>query len=378
MGKIILKKFTILYVEDELETQEFISDILKKYFKEVYIGSNGKEGLELFKQKNPNIVLSDIMMPVCNGIEMCKQIKKLNPHQSIAIFTAFDEHDYLTQAVNMGLDKYISKPFDAQHFFRALINIAKVLQSDIDKANANQLLEVQSKVASMSEMLGNISHQWRQPLSIISTSASGIIVSKEFNYISETTEKEMLKKIVQQADMLSKMIEDIGDFFKETSHKSDELDIKSIINKVIDLTDDIYKQNHIQIVSNIQSCIISQNQNHIVQAFLNIFHNTKDAFILNAIDSKRYFFIDVKIKNNNLIITFKDNAGGIPEDIIDKVFEPFFTTKHQYYGTGVGLYMTHKIINKHLNGIINVKNAQYKYDEQSYLGASFCVELQIK
>ena len=378
MGKIILKNFTILYVEDEVETQEFISDILKKYFKEVYVGDNGKEGLELFKQKNPDIVLSDIVMPVMNGIDMCKQIKQIDPHQSIAIFTAFDEHDYLTQAINMGLDKYISKPFDAQHFFKALLSIAKVLKSDIDKAHIEHLLEVQSKVTSMGEMLNNIAHQWRQPLSVISTSASGIKCQKEFGHISDVQENEMLDKIIEQTEFLSQAIDDFGDFFKDTKYEQKDVDIKNVIEQVINLTTNTYKSNFIEVVSTVQNQIIDKNQNQLIQAFLNIFHNTKDAFILNNINSNRYFFIDTKIKDDNLIITFKDNAGGIKEDIINRVFEPFFTTKHQYYGTGVGLYMTHKIINKHLNGTIEIVNEQFEYNDMIFMGACIRIILPLR
>lgn len=378
MSKKILKNFTILYVEDEIETQNFIFDILKKYFQSVYIASNGQEGLDVYKEKNPDIVLCDIVMPVMNGIEMCKHIKTINPHQSIAIFTAFDEHNYLKTAINMGLDKFVSKPFDAHNFFRALISIAKVLQLDIEAKQKEQEAQIQSKIKSMGEMLGNIGHQWRQPLSIISTSASGIMMSKELDFLTLEEENNMLNQIVNQTNLLSQIIDDFRNIFQDPHYKPQEINIKNVLEEAIVQMTDISKQYYINLVPNLIDCSIEQNKNQLIQVFLNIFHNTKDAFLFNDSLEERYFFIDTKIKKNSLVITFKDNAGGIKEDVIDKVFEPFFTTKHQYYGTGMGLYITHEIVNKHLNGTIDISNKEFQYNGSNYFGACIKIVLPLE
>jgi len=378
MSKKILKNFTILYVEDEIETQNFISKILKKYFKSVYIASNGKDGLEICKQKNPDIVLSDIFMPVMNGIKMCEQIKILNPHQNIAIFTVFDEHDYLKQAVNIGVDKFIAKPFDANNFFKALIDIAKVLQLDIEIEKQEHEVQFKQKLKSMNEMLQNIAHQWRQPLNVISTSASGIIISKELNTLTLDEETDMLNKIINQTELLSQTIDDFRDIFHDSHSEFAKQNIKNILEEAIVQVAEISKQYNIDIVPNLIDYSINENKNQIIQLFLNIFHNAKDAFLYKDTQTKRYFFIDLSVQEDSLIITFKDNAGGINEDIIDKVIEPFFTTKHQYYGTGMGLYIVHEIVNKHLNGTIDISNDKFQYNETCHFGTCVTIVLPLK
>ena len=96
------------------------------------------------------------------------------------------------------------------------------------------------------------------------------------------------------------------------------------------------------------------------RVFINIINNSKDAFIEKKIED-RVIFISIKKFPNRILIEIKDNAGGVEEDILDKVFEPYFTTKHQYNGTGIGLYMSNQIIKTHLNGDIFMKNCSFKY-----------------
>jgi len=126
-----LNKITILYVEDELETQEVIKEILKQACKEVFVASDGVEGLEIYKEKEPNIVLSDIVMPNMNGIEMCQKIKELNPNQHIALFTAYNAPEFKGDALALKIDSYIMKPFDDKQFFSALNYMAMAFHTNL-------------------------------------------------------------------------------------------------------------------------------------------------------------------------------------------------------------------------------------------------------
>ena len=115
-----LKNFTILYVEDEETTQELISEILKTSCKEVFVANDGKEGLELYKEKSPDIVLSDIAMPNMDGLTMSEAIKEIDPNQPIALFTAFSQSAYLKRAAGIGIATYILKPLNEEQFFNSL------------------------------------------------------------------------------------------------------------------------------------------------------------------------------------------------------------------------------------------------------------------
>jgi len=121
--------FTILYVEDDIDTQELIESILQAYFKEVFVASDGEEGLSIYKKKNPDIVLSDISMPKMDGLEMSEAIQKIDPQQLIALFTAFNEPKYLDKAAELGIDTYIMKPLDEKQFFNSLSFLAITLET---------------------------------------------------------------------------------------------------------------------------------------------------------------------------------------------------------------------------------------------------------
>jgi YesN/AraC family two-component response regulator len=129
---MLLKNLTILYVEDDIETQKLIKRILNSSTKEVYIANNGKEGLKLYKEKKPDIVLTDICMPKMNGLEMSEEIKKINPNQAIGIFTAFDEPDYIKEASRLDIGTYILKPFEKEQFFNSLEYLRMIVESQKD------------------------------------------------------------------------------------------------------------------------------------------------------------------------------------------------------------------------------------------------------
>jgi len=117
-------------------------------------------------------------------------------------------------------------------------------------------------------------------------------------------------------------------------------------------------------------------ENELTQCFINIFNNAKD--VLNEKNIKnKLLFISTSAKNNKAIIKIKDNAGGIPDDIINKVFEPYFTTKHKSQGTGLGLHITYKLIVDGMDGNIEVNNVEFEYDGKECVGAEFTITLPI-
>jgi len=129
---MLLKNLTILYVEDDIETQKLIKKILNSSTKEVYVANDGEEGLKIYKEKNPDIVLTDICMPKMNGLEMSREIKKINPNQPIGIFTAFDEPEYIKEASQLDIGTYILKPFDREQFFNSLEYLGMIADSQKD------------------------------------------------------------------------------------------------------------------------------------------------------------------------------------------------------------------------------------------------------
>ena len=239
----------------------------------------------------------------------------------------------------------------------------------------NRISIQQSRMASMGEMLENIAHQWRQPLSTISVCASGMEVKKELGILSEEDININLKHIKDTTQYLSNTIEDFRSFFSQDKISAD-LDIRNTLKKVFDLVNATFAKNSITVVRDIKSITFTSFENELIQVLMNILINAKDA--LENKNSEKLVIIKVKKLHERIVITIRDNAGGIDESIIDKIFEPYFTTKHQYKGTGIGLYMSKLIVEKHLNGEITAKNSTFKYNDKEYKGALFQIILPIK
>ncbi len=250
---------------------------------------------------------------------------------------------------------------------------------DISELKAkDKLIAEQSKMVAMGEMIGNIAHQWRQPLSTISTAASGIKFQKEMNILSDQMFDEALEGIVRNAKHLSKTIEDFKEFIKGEK-KQIIFNIKSNINKNLSILEGMLKNESIKVVVNIPDYVEIYNYpNELTQSFLNIINNSKDALVLKTKRSElRLILIDVIIENKRVNIKITDNAGGIERKIIHNIFEPYFTTKHKNQGTGLGLYMTHQLIRTNMNGKISVKNKNFVYDNKNYTGASFNISFPL-
>jgi len=137
-----LKNFSLLYVEDDTHAQEWMKLVLEDDVKEFLQASNGAEGLEVYKKHKPDIVLSDINMPVMDGLTMAEAIKEIDSDQHVLIMSAFDDRDTLMKAINVGIDFFIPKPIDVEKLMEKLTKIAQNLQNRID---AQKLKEQEMK-----------------------------------------------------------------------------------------------------------------------------------------------------------------------------------------------------------------------------------------
>ncbi|PHR58138.1 MAG: hypothetical protein COA44_04345 [Arcobacter sp.] len=237
----------------------------------------------------------------------------------------------------------------------------------------DKILFQQSKMADMGKMLANIAHQWRQPLNTISVVAGGMQVHKDIGTLDDKRFEENINTIENTVQFLSQTIDDFKDYFRSDKHKED-FDIQASIAQDIRLIEPSFRALGINIISNLQSYTIHSYQSQLAQVILNILNNAKDALV-HCKQKYKYIFISSKEKDNKIIITITDNAGGIPQEIINNIFDPYFTTKHKSQGTGIGLFMAEEIISKHLNGSIQVLNIEYEYEEHTYKGAQFDIFL---
>ncbi len=240
----------------------------------------------------------------------------------------------------------------------------------------NIILQQQARLAALGEMIGNIAHQWRQPLSAITTRASSMQVKQEIGILEDREIHDTMEGIIKSANFLSQTIEDFRDFLRTDKIKKEFL-MQKVIYDIYAIIKASYESNNIKMSFDIDNELkYIGNPNELSQVILNILNNARDALLINQIE-KKYVSICTSKEENNILITISDNGGGIPAYIIDKVFDPYFTTKHQNQGTGIGLYMSMQIIRDNFDGNLFVKNEETLFEGKMYNGAKFTIELPI-
>ena len=226
----------------------------------------------------------------------------------------------------------------------------------------------QSKIASMGEMVSNIAHQWRQPLSVISTIASGLSLELELDKLSKEQAIGQLRKIVVTTQNLSNTIDDFKGFYNLESIK-ENFTLKSVVDKSLELAEIVLSHNKINVVSNIdESLTLFGLKNEFTQAFLNILTTVKDSLLKDILSSdNKYIFINVFKKDDKKYIKILDNSTHCVS----------FEESHKKYTNifNMGLYMTRLIIQKHFNGDIRYQNITYFYNNQTIKGGEYTIVL---
>jgi signal transduction histidine kinase len=212
----------------------------------------------------------------------------------------------------------------------------------------------QSRLAAMGEMIGNIAHQWKQPLNALIFLLYNIKDHYESNELTEKT----LDKLVEEGDKMirrmSDTIDDFRNFFRPNKQK-EVFNVNKIIKDSLSLVDASLRFNNISITLNEEEEITVWGfANEYSQVILNVLNNAKDAIVFRGVDGE--IKIDIFHKQNFNVLKIKDNGGGIPEKIRNRIFDPYFTTKEEGKGTGIGLYMSKVIIEEHMDGCLEVQN----------------------
>ena len=327
-------------------------------------------------------------------IEVLDKIQKrsfeLLPKLNYAVNTFEKESDektneLLTRERFILIGTLLTLLFEALFIVMPSIKIAKRKEKELDLLNKElenkiaiaveennkkeRIIQQQYHFNQTAELINNIAHQWRQPLSIISTIASGIKIKKELNALDDIDMFNDLNNIVDKTRYLSNTIEQLDNFINNDEHFTKinlQKSIFNILSMLKSITD--YEQINISTIYIEEDIFIKGNFSDLMTIISNILNNAQDVFIERNIENKQ---IKIQILKNedNVSIFIEDNAGGIKVENIDKIFDMYFTTKYKSQGTGLGLYLTHMIIEKKFKGTISVENSE--------IGAKFIINLPL-
>ncbi len=372
------KNMKLLYVEDNEQTRESTFLILDNLFSNILVAVDGRDALNIYKNNNDiDIIITDINMPNMNGIELCKSIKEIDDDISIFLLSAYTEVEYLLDVIYLGIDGYLHKPICPEQFFKSILKVTKriVLRKEnenykhiLEKKLQQQLADLrdkdiqlhrQSKLATMGEMIGNIAHQWRQPLNGVGATMMKLELMNEMQFNDNKDVQKIVDDTNQTLEYMSKTIDDFRNFFavdKDVEYfYTDE-----VINEALSIVKAQLDSLNIKVLINNQDGKIKilGHKNELIQVILNLLNNAKDALVTknNKDEFDKRILIELIDSKSSVIVRIKDNAGGIPNNIIEKIFDPYFTTKFKSKGTGIGLYMSKTIIEKDMQGSLTVKN----------------------
>ncbi len=213
------------------------------------------------------------------------------------------------------------------------------------------LLQHQSKLAAMGEMIGAIAHQWRQPLSELNIK----IQKLKYNYANGDIDEEFIGNFIKGSrsviNFMNQTIDDFRNFFRDDKQKHN-FKIRGAIDEILSIQNSQLKAHNIQLYTSGNDFQIYGFKSEFQQVVLNIINNAKDVLIANKVNQPF-----IRIQLSNLSIEIEDNGGGVPPEIIDRIFDPYFTTKSSQDGTGMGLYISKMIVEESINGRIEVKNS---------------------
>jgi PleD family two-component response regulator len=426
-GEAAQAQASILVVDDVPENvHELVSALSGEY--RIMVATNGHKALELVQEPNPpDLILLDIVMPEMDGYEVCRRIKATEAGKRIPtlFLSVRDEPADKIRGFSIGAADYITKPFDIDEIrarIRTHLQLSRLqlyfeqqvaqrtltlaatneeLQKEIaERKLAEEALEVKrrqlealnaeleqrvaeeveknlqkdrilfhsARLAAMGELLSNIAHQWRQPLNNIGLLIQGAF----FEYNDGKLDRESFTTFVQRCmeilQYMSKTINEFQSFFRPEG-AGGEFDPCDVVERSLALVRAGYDQNGITIrMVNHGTHPMTGFEIEFSQVILSLLNNAKDVLVERH-TPKPAVDICCCFEEGRNIITIRDNAGGIPEEILDKIFDPYFTTKFKSQGTGIGLYMAKMTIERYMGGMLSVHNTPE--------GAEFSIELPV-
>ncbi|HEX8990411.1 MAG TPA: response regulator [Anaerolineales bacterium] len=421
----------VLVVDDEPFIRMNLRALLEDLGFVISEAANGREALEVFDREAPELVLADLRMPEMDGLTLITALRQKAPDTPIIVVSGTGSIHEAMEAVRRGALDYITKPVVDQEEFIITIERtlerarlitenrryrehleelvaartaklheqAMMLEQEIsERQRAQEELELkqrqlqelnatleqrvceeveknrekdrimshQARLAAMGEMLSNIAHQWRQPLNNLGL----IIQNLQEDYSAHVLDEEGLREYVASGmDTLRYMSRTISDFqhYFRPNREPSRFDIATTIRETVRLVEPSLHAAGISVrLHDAETYCVSGFANEFAQVILNIINNAKDTLVERNIPNP---VIDITscCRDDGIMVSIRDNGGGIPVDVMDKIFDPYFTTKAKTQGTGLGLYMAKMIIGKGMGGKLTARNTPE--------GAEFLLEI---
>lgn len=369
-----MNKEKILVVDDSHQNITILDNLLN-YKYDIYASTDGKTAINIANEILPDLILLDIIMPEMNGFEVCSRLKDNPKTKNIPIIfiTAKNDDESIVSGFKKGAVDYVTKPFKTDELLvrvnnhMNLVSYQKYLEKKIEmevnlRHEQEELLIQNSKMAEMGDMINNIAHQWRQPTTRVTLLLSNMAMALEDKEIDREYMNKKINNAIEQMEFISSTIDDFTNFFSPKKNNK-VFYVSQAMKKTIKILKGTFDSFGIEISINKDDFLLHGNENELAQVILIILSNAKDQFTQREIKNRQ---ININIDEENKTIEFLDTAGGIEENILNKIFDHYFSTKNEDHCTGIGLYTAKMIVQQTFKSKISAQNKKN--------GASFMLD----
>ena len=371
----------VLVIDDEMGPRESLRMLLKPNY-QVYTAENVEAGLRILREKKPDAVVSDIRMPGTSGIDGLRKIREIDPHVAVIMLTGFGALETAKEALRLGANDYISKPFDAREM-REVIGrnvertriqrIGVSAAAEIQELNNRLLKELAQKerLASLGQASAEFVHDLGNPLTIVwgyvQLLAKKLEQSEEENGSTNQTSAKELNIIEQNVRLCRELLTMWQSYGSVEASPHKAISVTEIVREVVKGVGPMAAQSAVELRCNIcdDPCTLLGDSVQITRAIQNVIINALQA----SAEKKGFVAVSCKSKDFYVDINVEDTGYGITQTQLAKIFDPYFTTKQGKSGTGLGLYITKKVVEDH--------NGSIKVESTPQVGTTFTIRLPL-
>ena len=358
-----MEKFNVLIVDDIDENIYSLKLLIEENFDlNIFTATSANDAMAILLNKSIDLILMDVQMPDVDGFEFTSYLKELEIIKDIPVIFItgiYDTEQYKSKAYEIGGIEYITKPID-NNLLTSKLKVYIDLYESINKSKKDldkteNLLIHNSKMASLGEMIGIISHQLKQPLNVISLHSECLKFSYEDGELNDEVMKDFNDNTKSQVNYMTETINGFLDFYNPNK-TAEVFNINDSIQKALKILESKISLNNVKLDLQIDETLKTTGiKMELVQVLNNIICNSRDVFIERDIKN-RIIFLKLFEEDSKTVLTLEDSAGGVKDDILEKLLDPYFTTKTT--GTGIGLYMVKLIIKNNFKGDLKIMNSE--------------------
>jgi signal transduction histidine kinase len=371
----------VLVIDDEMGPRESLRMLLKPNY-QVYTADNVEAGLRILREKKPDAVISDIRMPGTSGIDGLRKIREIDPHVAVIMLTGFGALETAKEALRLGANDYISKPFDAREMREVIgrnVERTRVQRTGVNAAaeikelNNRLLKELAQKerLASLGQASAEFVHDLGNPLTIVwgyvQLLAKKLEQSEKENGSATPTSSKELNIIEQNVRLCRELLTMWQSYGSVEASPHKPISVTQIVREVVKGVSQMAVESGVELHCTIceDPCTLLGDSVQVMRAIQNVIINAlqasaekKGSVAVNC--TRKDFYVDVRVE---------DTGYGIAPAQMAKIFDPYFTTKQGKSGTGLGLYITKKVIEDH--------NGSIKVDSTPEVGTAFTIRLPL-